>query len=104
MAEKPVSNVRRLRVVIGRSQAPEQSIIDLARAKTSECIEILAQIAASDAHTASARISAATALIDRGWGRPTTMTITDATPDELEEGEISLDDILAARAEVVDEC
>lgn len=104
MAVKAASNVRRLRVVIGRPTAPEQSIIDLAREKTGECIDILARIARDDANTASARIAAATALIDRGWGRPTTMTITDAEPDELEDGEISLDDILAARAAIIDEC
>ncbi len=104
MAETPASNVRRLRLVIGKPTAPEQSIIDLAREKTVECIDILAQIAKDGGNTASARIAAATALIDRGWGRPTTMTITDAEPDELEEGEISLEDILAARAAVINDC
>ena len=41
----------------------------LARAYTQEAIEVLAE-AMRNATTADARIKAATALLDRGWGKP----------------------------------
>ena len=41
----------------------------LARAYTQEAIEVLAE-AMRNAPTADARIKAATALLDRGWGKP----------------------------------
>jgi len=103
MAEKPASNVRRLRVVVGRSKVAGPSIVDLAREKAAACIDILATIAADTTITASSRISAATALIDRGWGRPVAMTIGESDAEEFEEGEISLEEILAARAEILDD-
>jgi hypothetical protein len=41
----------------------------LARAYTQEAVEVLAE-AMRNAPTADARIKAATALLDRGWGKP----------------------------------
>ena len=41
----------------------------LARAYTQEAVEVLAE-AMRNATTADARIKAATALLDRGWGKP----------------------------------
>ena len=42
----------------------------LARSYTEMGIRVLAGIANSEEHPASARVAAVTALFDRGWGRP----------------------------------
>ena len=42
----------------------------LARAHTTTAIETLVKIAESDKATDAARVSACTALLDRGWGKP----------------------------------
>jgi hypothetical protein len=61
-----------------------------ARAYTMEAIETLAKIMRDAKATASARVSAATVLIERGWGKaPVTITLNrdsdlkDLTDDEL---------------------
>jgi Family of unknown function (DUF5681) len=43
---------------------------DLARAHTPEAINTLAEIINDDKAPSAQRISAATALLDRGWGKP----------------------------------
>jgi hypothetical protein len=45
-------------------------IRSLARAQTGLAIRTLRGICGSEAAPASARVSAASALLDRGWGRP----------------------------------
>jgi len=45
----------------------------LARTHTRAMVAVLVGIARSNAAPFGARIAAATALLDRGWGRPTTM-------------------------------
>ena len=45
----------------------------LARTHTRTMVAVLVGIARSNAAPFGARIAAATALLDRGWGRPTTM-------------------------------
>jgi hypothetical protein len=42
----------------------------LARSYTEMGVRVLAGIANSEEHPASARVAAVTALFDRGWGRP----------------------------------
>ena len=47
---------------------------ELARAKTKEAIQVLASIMKSKKAPAAARVSAACALLDRGYGKPVQMT------------------------------
>lgn len=61
----------------------------LARTHTEDCIAVLHEIATNRANPAVARVSAAEALLDRGWGRsPQTVRVespVDAlTDDQLE--------------------
>lgn len=53
----------------GRPKALRE-VMELARAKTEAAVEALAGIMSDEAAPAAARVSAATALLDRGWGRP----------------------------------
>lgn len=46
-------------------------IRSLARRHTKKAVNVLAGIMKSEAHPAAARVSAASALIDRGWGKAT---------------------------------
>ena len=45
-------------------------ILSIARAHTKTAINILAGIARQETAPPSARVAAAVALLDRGWGRP----------------------------------
>ncbi|MFA5965985.1 MAG: hypothetical protein WC804_18365 [Sphingomonas sp.] len=45
-------------------------LTDLARAQTEAAVAVLVTIMSEEAVTATARIAAANALLDRGWGRP----------------------------------
>ena len=47
-----------------------EAVRDIARESTTLAIETLRAIAADQAAPHAARVSAATALLDRGWGRP----------------------------------
>jgi len=47
-----------------------QHIQDLARQHTAEAIETLAEIMKDKDSPSAARVGAATALLDRGWGKP----------------------------------
>jgi hypothetical protein len=51
----------------GRPEGP--TITTLARAHTSKAIEVLVEIMGDDKAPPAARATAATALIDRGWGK-----------------------------------
>jgi len=46
-------------------------IRSLARAHTELCIKVLAGIVSAKAAPPAARVGAASALLDRGWGKPT---------------------------------
>ena len=48
-----------------------RSLSDLAREYTQAAIEALVSILDDERASASARVQAASALLDRGWGRPT---------------------------------
>lgn len=49
--------------------ADGRTLTDLAREHTAEAVETLVEVASSG-ESEAARVSAATALLDRGWGRP----------------------------------
>lgn len=51
---------------------------ELARAQTENAIKTLIEIASGGDQPAPARVAAATALLDRGWGKPTQMIGGDA--------------------------
>lgn len=65
---------------LGRPKA-DITIRDLAREHTSEAIKTLAEITTNKKASPSARVSAATALLDRGWGKPSqSLEVTQKTP------------------------
>ena len=64
--------------------ADGRTLADLAREHTETAISVLAEIAANKAESASARVSAATALLDRGWGRPKQAIVGDASEDPIQ--------------------
>jgi hypothetical protein len=47
-----------------------RKVQDLAREKSEMAINVLCEIASNENYTPSARVSAASAILDRGWGRP----------------------------------
>ena len=47
-----------------------RKIQDIARDKSEMAINVLCEIANNANYTPSARVSAASAILDRGWGRP----------------------------------
>ena len=51
-------------------EAGAKTLTDLARERTEFALNALADVAGDANATASARVSAATALLDRAWGRP----------------------------------
>lgn len=81
----------------------EASLSDLARERCVKCIEVLAEIAANGDVVASTRVSAAIALLDRGWGKPAQMIMAEP-PTPVIQCDLTLDEVIAARAEIVDEC
>jgi hypothetical protein len=54
-----------------------ETVRDLARAHTQAALETLVEIASSG-ESESARVSAASAILDRGWGKPTQPLAGDA--------------------------
>jgi hypothetical protein len=53
----------------GRPKALRE-VMELARARTEAAVDTLAAVMADETAPPAARVSAATALLDRGWGRP----------------------------------
>lgn len=47
-----------------------KEVRDLAKSHTAEAVEVLVEIMNSTGARESARVSAANAILDRGWGRP----------------------------------
>lgn len=66
------------------AKAPTQ-IRSLARQHTESALKVLAGIMNQEAAPHAARVSAATALLDRGWGKPT---------QTIEHGVMPLEDML----------
>ncbi|MBK3666798.1 hypothetical protein JJE66_37025 [Bradyrhizobium diazoefficiens] len=55
----------------------------LARSKTEAAINVLSAIMYKESANAFARVAAANAILDRGWGRPVQPLATDGAPIEL---------------------
>jgi cytochrome c553 len=75
-------------------------IRSLARSHTESAIKTLAGIMNQDDAPPAARVSAATALLDRGWGKPTQtmdMTVRRAIAKELSDDDLA--DIAAGSSE-----
>lgn len=64
-----------------RKPKSERDVKALARGHTASMVRVLAGIATSAEAQAGARVSAATALLDRGWGKPEQHTQIDVTHD-----------------------
>ncbi len=69
------------------SKAPTE-IRSLARSHTESAIKVLASIMNQPKASHAARVSAAVALLDRGWGKPTVMVAGD--PDS---GPVQVEDV-----------
>lgn len=81
----------------------EINVTDMAKAFTPEAIKTLVTIAVDAKMPAAARVTAATAIIERGWGKAPQMLIGD--PEQpISVAGVTLEDVMAARAKVVDEC
>ena len=57
------------------------TVRDLARAQTEAAIETLVAIMADTEASASARVATASAILDRGWGKPTVQVETSVQRD-----------------------
>ena len=67
-------------------------IRSLARSYTEKALKVLAGVMMQDEAPAAARVSAATALLDRGWGKPqqtVDMTVRKAIAKELSDDELA---------------
>ena len=80
----------------GRPKA-DGNLRDLARAKSPAMLQVLIDIAEDEEKPAPARVSAASAVLDRAWGKPQT-TIGDGEGNPLE----WIDIIKAARSRADD--
>lgn len=60
----------------------QATIAELARKYTHEAIQALVDVMSSKEETGSARVAAANALLDRGYGKPIQAT-TEVNPDKL---------------------
>jgi hypothetical protein len=69
----------------GRAKAvlPDgRSLMDLAREHTPTAVNALVDVLSSEEASDAAKVSAATALLDRGWGRPRQDVSLEVTSDE----------------------
>ena len=62
---------------------PPHDVRSLARRHTASVIDVLVAVAESSEVAPAARVSAAIAILDRGWGKPT--QADEKTPDVLED-------------------
>jgi hypothetical protein len=86
-----------------KSAADAKSINALARSRSAACIDVLLEIASDAEASAATRVAAAIALLDRGWGKPVAMT-ADVPAVAPAFGDLTLEQVIAARAKVVDDC
>lgn len=90
----------------GRIKMPG-SVRDMAQALTEECIETWREIMRSTKAPAQARVAAAAAIMDRGWGKPETkaeinsnvnyVARVPAAPESIEEWERQNQDLVATK-------
>ncbi|WFU27711.1 hypothetical protein QA649_16305 [Bradyrhizobium sp. CB1717] len=72
------------RVASADIRAPTTVDIELlARTKTEAALNVLVSIMQRETTNAFARVAAANAILDRGWGRPVQPLATDKAPLEL---------------------
>lgn len=83
---------------VGSLSAGHQQVRDLAREKTTAAIEALVEICENEEQPASARVSAATALLDRGAGKPQSFISGDLDLSCMDGAE-SINAVLAAVTE-----
>ena len=57
-------------------------VVELARERTEQAIETLEKIMNDDKASSTARVAAASALLDRGWGKPLTISALFDYQDE----------------------
>ena len=81
-AGRPAGSRNRAGLVL----ADGRSLGELCRESTGEAVGALRAVMGSDQAPASARVSAACALLDRGWGRPRQRLEVDDSPPPAEEG------------------
>ena len=65
----------------GMVSKAKQDLVKMAKGYAQEAVETLAEIMRNKQEPSSARISAATALIDRGYGKPTQAIAHGQDPD-----------------------
>jgi hypothetical protein len=74
----------------GRKIEPKAEIRELAKVHTKASVETLAKALTAKDSPWPARVAAAQALLDRGWGKPTQhVEVTKSPLDELEPDELS---------------
>ena len=67
----------------GRPKA-QGDLREIARRHTAEAVQVLVQIMGDDTAAPSARVSAASALLDRAWGRPSQEILATISPNVTE--------------------
>lgn len=65
----------------GEVPKAKRDLVDLAKGYAEDALMVLVKVMTSDAEPANARISAATALLDRGYGKPTQAIAHGQDPD-----------------------
>src|SRR6185437_13323277 len=70
------------------------SLVELARAQTEASIKTLVEIRDSTQAPAAARVGAANALLDRGWGKPA-QTVTQTIEQKRSVREWTTDELIA---------
>jgi hypothetical protein len=70
------------------------SLVELARAQTEASIKTLVEIRDSTQAPAAARVGAANALLDRGWGKPA-QTVTQTIEQQRSVREWTTDELIA---------
>lgn len=84
-------------------QKVEMSIAELAREHSFEAVKTLVRVCKNQRAPAAAQVSAATALLDRGWGKP--IQTVGGDPDHpFFTGQLTPDQVIKHLAQVEDEC
>jgi hypothetical protein len=77
---RPQEGIDPSRKYLPRKKIPSD-LRSLARGHTALCVKVLAGIVSQEAAPAATRVSAASALLDRGWGRaPQVHNVADGGP------------------------
>lgn len=82
-----LANLRTNSPLLRRPQSLRE-VESLARIHTRDAINVLAEIAQDPAAPAAARVSAATSLLDRGWGKAQQIIRVEAPLTQAEESDL----------------